>query len=127
MFCQKNIGKPEVTEKSVNRKENEKHQSFKNGKVKQGHSTNQTSKKNTNQRFIQTGMHNMGQTQDISRTLLIGDSILNGINRKGLSNYVECHSIPGATIDTIIDKLQIYDLKKIAYIRVKPGRIGRRG
>ena len=117
----KNIGKPEVTEKSVNRKENEKHQSFKNGKVKQGHSTNQTSNKNTNQRFIQTGMHNMGQTQDTSRTLLIGDSILNGINKKGLTNYVECHSIPGATIDTIIDKLQIYDLKKIANIIVYVG------
>ena len=42
----KNIGKPEVTEKSVNRKENENHQSFKNDKVKQGHSTNQSSNKN---------------------------------------------------------------------------------
>ena len=45
-----------------------------------------------------------------SKTLLIGDSILSGINKKGLNKNVECHSISGATIETIIDKIQIYDL-----------------
>ena len=46
-----------------------------------------------------------------SKTLLIGDSILSGINKKGLNKNVECHSISGATVDTLIDKIQIYDLK----------------
>ena len=35
-----------------------------------------------------------------SKTLLIGDSILSGINKKGLNKNVECHSISGATVDT---------------------------
>ena len=49
--------------------------------------------------------------QTAPKTLLIGDSILSGINMKGLNKNVECHSISGATIKTIIDKIQIYDLK----------------
>ena len=46
-----------------------------------------------------------------SKTLLIGDSILSGINKKGLNRNVECQSVSGATVDTLIDKIQIYDLK----------------
>ena len=45
------------------------------------------------------------------KTLLIGDSILSGINKKGLNKNVECHSISGATVDILADKIQIYDLK----------------
>ena len=46
-----------------------------------------------------------------SKTLLIGDSILSGINKKGLNKNVECHPISGATVDILIDKIRIYDLK----------------
>ena len=46
----KNLDKPEVIEKSVNR--NEKRQSLKNDKVKQGHSTNRYSNKSTNQQLV---------------------------------------------------------------------------
>ena len=46
-----------------------------------------------------------------SKTRLIGDSILSGINKKGLNRNVECQSVSGATVDTLIDKIQIYDLK----------------
>ena len=45
-----------------------------------------------------------------SKTLLIGDSILSGINKKGLNKNVECHPISGATVDILIDKIRIYDL-----------------
>ena len=44
-----------------------------------------------------------------SRTLLLGSSIYLGINRKGLN--IECHSIPGTTVDILIDKIQMFDLK----------------
>lgn len=117
----KNLDKPEVIEKSVNRNRNEKRQSLKNDKVKQGHSTNQCSNKSTNQQLVQPNTQSKGHARDMSRTLIIGDSILNGINRKGLVKSVECQSIPGATIDTIIDKLQIYDLKKFANIIIYIG------
>ena len=46
-----------------------------------------------------------------SKTLLIGDSILSGINKKGLNKNVECHPISGATVDILADKIRIYDLK----------------
>ena len=46
-----------------------------------------------------------------TKTLLIGDSILSGINKKGLNKNVECHPISGATVDILMDKIQIYDLK----------------
>lgn len=50
------------------------------------------------------------------RTLLIGDSILSGINRKGLNKNVECLPVPGAKIDTISDRIQMYDLTKFSSI-----------
>ncbi|MEW8545036.1 MAG: GDSL-type esterase/lipase family protein [Candidatus Thiodiazotropha sp.] len=119
----KSVDKPEqgvqqVTEKSVNRNGN--HNS-KNDKVKQGHSSNQSSDKNKSQQFMHSDTQNNRQSRVISRTLIIGDSIINGINRKGLTNNVECQSIPGANIDSIIDKLQIYDLKKFSNIIVYVG------
>lgn len=46
-----------------------------------------------------------------SKTLLIGDSILSGINKKGLNRNIECHPIPGATVDNVMDKIKIFDLK----------------
>ena len=46
-----------------------------------------------------------------SKTLIIGDSILSGINKKGLNNDIECHPIPGATVDIVMEKIKIYDLK----------------
>ena len=51
------------------------------------------------------------QESPIKPTLLIGDSILSGVNRKGLKRYVECQSIPGATIDVLLEKIKIYDIK----------------
>lgn len=44
------------------------------------------------------------------KTLLIGDSILKGINQKGLKNNTECHYYPGATIDILCDKIKIFNL-----------------
>ena len=57
-----------------------------------------------------------------ARTLIIGDSIISGINKKGLMSRVECQPVPGATIDSIIDKLQILDLIKFDNLVVYVGR-----
>ncbi|MES9882532.1 MAG: SGNH/GDSL hydrolase family protein [Sedimenticola sp.] len=45
-----------------------------------------------------------------NKTLLIGDSILNGVNEKGLHANVHKRSISGATVNTIINELSMYDL-----------------
>ena len=51
--------------------------------------------------------------QSSLQTLIIGDSILSGINQRGLRNKVECQPISGASVDLLLEKVQIYDLKKI--------------
>lgn len=51
------------------------------------------------------------QRPTASKTLIIGDSILSGISHKGLCKNIECHPYPGATVDILIDKIKIYDLK----------------
>ena len=56
-----------------------------------------------------------------SKILIIGDSILSGINRKGLSHNVECQPYPGANIDTIYEKVQMFDLTKFSDIVIYVG------
>ena len=56
------------------------------------------------------------QENRIPPTLLIGDSILSGVNRKGLKRSVECQPIPGATLEKLLEKIKIYDLKNFENI-----------
>ena len=51
--------------------------------------------------------------EQTSQILIIGYSILSGINPKGLKNNVDCRSFSGATISTLMEKIQLYDLKSI--------------
>ena len=44
--------------------------------------------------------------QSTAPTLLIGDSILSGVNHRGLKSNIECQPISGATVDTLLDKNQ---------------------
>ena len=44
--------------------------------------------------------------QPTAPTLLIGDSILSGVNRRGLKSNIECLPISGATVDTLSKKNQ---------------------
>ena len=54
--------------------------------------------------------------QSSLQTLIIGDYILSGINQRGLRNKVECQPISGASVDLLLEKVQIYDLKKFQNI-----------
>ena len=56
-----------------------------------------------------------------SKILIIGDSILSGVNRKGLSRNVECQPCSGANIDTILEKVQMFDLTKFSDIVIYVG------
>lgn len=46
-----------------------------------------------------------------SKILIIGDSIIKGINEKGLKDYVHCHGIPGAYVETVLKHIHLFDLK----------------
>lgn len=46
-----------------------------------------------------------------SKTLLIGSSILHGVNPKGLHNGVHKYSSSGATIDSMCDDISLFDMK----------------
>ena len=70
-------------------------------------------KKNKNGKNNKPGT---SQEQSPTQTLIIGDSILSGINPKGLKNNVSCQSYSGATLCTLMDKVQIYNLKNFKAI-----------
>lgn len=71
------------------------------------------SAKTSSDKLVNSGI---SQTQPVSRTLFIGDSILSGIHQKGLKSKVDCQAIPGATIDILLEKVPIYDLKSFQNI-----------
>lgn len=55
------------------------------------------------------------------KTLLIGDSLLSGVNVKGLKSYVHCQPIPGATINKVKEKISMYDLNQFKDIIIYCG------
>ena len=50
------------------------------------------------------------------KILLMGDSIITGINRNGLKDKVYKHGISGATVDTLIEEIEVYDLQNFSHI-----------
>ena len=59
--------------------------------------------------------------QTKNKTLIIGDSIIKGINPKGLKDYVHCNGISGATVETVTDQISVYDLKNFDTVIVSVG------
>ena len=55
------------------------------------------------------------------KTLLIGSSILHGINPKGLKHGVHKHSKSGATIQSTKDDITMYDLKNFQRVIIYTG------
>ena len=49
-------------------------------------------------------------------TLIIGDSIIYGINAKGLKNYVHCNGISGANAETGHEKMSVYNLRNFTIV-----------
>ena len=56
-----------------------------------------------------------------NRTLLIGDSLLSGVNKKGLKDDVHCQPLPGATIEIIKDKISMFDISKFKNVVIYVG------
>ncbi|MES9882521.1 MAG: SGNH/GDSL hydrolase family protein [Sedimenticola sp.] len=55
------------------------------------------------------------------KTLLIGDSILHGVNENGLKRGIHKRSIGGATIHTIVNELSMYDMKQFSTVIIHCG------
>ena len=51
------------------------------------------------------------ETSSRGKLLLIGDSILNGINTKGLVKGVQKHAKGGATAKDLLDEISVYDMQ----------------
>ena len=77
----------------------------------------------------QRSRNNVGQSthrnsvtnNENKKTLLVGDSLLSGVNGKGLKNNVHCQPVPGATIIQIKEKITMYDLSQFQNIIIYCG------
>lgn len=49
------------------------------------------------------------------KILLMGDSIITGINTKGLKDKVYKHGISGATVDSLLQEIDVYDLRNFSH------------
>ena len=62
------------------------------------------------------------QRGDVSKQiLLIGDSIISGINPKGLKENVHRDGIPGASVDCILKEVKVFDLSQFSHIIIYVG------
>ena len=60
-------------------------------------------------------------SQPAKKILLIGDSILNGINKEGLKENIYKHGISGATIQTLLNEIEVYDLNQFSHAVIYVG------
>ena len=77
--------------------------------------------KRLNKKSQQNKTQEMNNKQTKSKTLIIGDSIIKGINAKGLKSYVHCSGISGATVEKVSDQISVYDLKNFDTVIISVG------
>lgn len=57
----------------------------------------------------------------LKKILLIGDSIVSGINQNGLRKNVYKQGISGATIDSLLNEIEVFDLRQFSHIVIYIG------
>ena len=60
-------------------------------------------------------------TPSIKKILLIGDSIITGVNKQGRTDNVYKHGISGATVKTLLNEIEVYDLKQFSHAGIYIG------
>ena len=88
---------------------------------KNSHSSKKPQKKSPNVQNERAVNTETNYEEPTAPTLFIGDSILSGVNHKGLKRNIECQSISGATVNTLLEKIKIYDLKNFQNIIIYVG------
>lgn len=61
------------------------------------------------------------QTEEPKQLLLIGDSIITGVNSKGLKENVHRSGISGATVDSILKEIKLFDLDNFSHVIIYVG------
>lgn len=61
------------------------------------------------------------QAEEPKQLLLIGDSIITGINPKGLKENVHRSGISGATADSVLKEIKLFDLDKFSHVIIYVG------
>lgn len=61
------------------------------------------------------------RTNGSKQIFLIGDSIVSGINPKGLKENVRRDGIPGASVDCILKEVSVFDLSQFSHIVIYVG------
>ena len=59
--------------------------------------------------------------QSAKKILLIGDSIINGINKRGLTERVYVQGISGAKIQSLVNEIEVYDLSQFSHTVIYVG------
>lgn len=72
-------------------------------------------KDNVNLRNTKTNASQRSQQVPVAKkTLIIGDSIIKGINPRGLKDNIHCIGIPGATVETVHEQIALYDMRNFS-------------
>lgn len=61
------------------------------------------------------------QAEEPKQLLLIGDSIITGVNPKGLKQNVHRSGISGATVDSILKEIKLFDLDNFSHVIIYVG------
>lgn len=61
------------------------------------------------------------QAEEPKQLLLIGDSIITGINPQGLKENVHRSGISGATVDSVLKEIKLFDLDKFSHVIIYVG------
>ena len=90
------------------------------GKSNKDQNVNQRSSVSASQANPSRGLSSTVQRKG-NKVLILSDSILSGVNRKGLSHNVECQPYSGAKIVTVHEKVHLFDLSKFSDIVIYVG------
>ena len=69
----------------------------------------------------QDSLTNRSSSQQQNRVLCLGDSIIKGVNPKGLKSGIHKNSRNGGNIQTMIEEVRLYDLKAFSAVIVYAG------
>ena len=61
------------------------------------------------------------KSENCDKTLIIGDSLIKGINEKGLGEGTHCVGVSGAKVDTITEKIRMFDLSQFSTVVISVG------
>ncbi|MEW8544960.1 MAG: GDSL-type esterase/lipase family protein, partial [Candidatus Thiodiazotropha sp.] len=75
----------------------------------------------TRSRPVPKPRNSIPSKKSTKKILLIGDSLISGINKNGLKEHVYKHGISGGTIDSLLSEIAVYDLYQFSHTIIYVG------